>query len=350
MPNLSSGFLRARPMRINTNASLQKIGEALDRTRPKLAQLSRGWGSIHDDVNVLNLPDVAPTPGDAAVLPEENRGDPTLVLPPHHADGVALPRPTEPAQLHQTLVARLYWWERDTSLRRVLGDQVSPTRWHRLKAADIMLTPISGSSDLNLLVSTWNEAEISSQVLPALNVALQRVDGAATIDTTTSELNLVSDDFFLWLLHRHLNQLPLTGDLVIEDMRSIYVQDPLDHGNYLWRGVDTTRLELVGHIAEQKIFGPARVAIRSDLLEGLYDFDLKVTGEFGVHGDETQYFGSDSLSREQERLRVVRDLADVVIPNLKAAYSADRAWNNSIRETYRQAQAAELRRRAAAIR
>jgi hypothetical protein len=354
MPNLSTRFLRVTPKRIATSATIAQILAAMTAKKPNLATFSGGWGSVYDDPDLIGARGTQPPAADPEVLPAMTRGVPAnQALPNPGATRVPAATPPAPAAalpaIPQTLAARLYWYKQDNRLRRESSATADPKFFYRLRAVDVLISPIDGSTDLSLMISSWNDDEVDFRVIKQLDILLRAVDSASTIGSP-AVIDLIDPDFFLWLTQRHLRAIAITPDLSIETMHSVIVRSVLDHGSYLWKGVDLTRLDLIAHLADRtKSFGPARIAIRSRTLESVYDFDLQLPGAFNVLVDSTVRWDDAQLDKLSERIRIVQDLANIVIPALKDQYMADAAWNTSGRDAYRTSMKATLLTRANAL-
>lgn len=322
MPYLTNHFLRVRPYRINTVASIADIATAMATIKPDANILSRGWGNVHDDDAPINR-----------VQGQPPAADPTIT-------------PAEAGRYPDTLMARLYWYVIDPSARRMLGTSVPKERYHKLQAVDVLLSKIDGSTDLTLLVSTLDKREVNAQVLPALTQVLQGLDPKAVFITTTSVLDLGDKDFFLWFVARHLDGLGIGSGMVLADMATVQVQDLLKHQTSIARGVDSTRLELLACLADpNKVFGPCRVAIQLPAFDAHLDFTLELDGAFNVQVKETSYSTDPLIPREQQRILAVLDIANTAIPRLKDLYQADNAWRPQGRDDFRNRQRNDLESR-----
>jgi hypothetical protein len=325
MPFLSKGVLKARPMRITTTAKLQQIQTAMGNIKPSLSKVTRGWGSIYDDDTPVGLANTAVTAGEANIFAQVNStaGKPFV-------------------RAHETLAARLYWYRPVPSIRKILGPGAKPAQYSRLVATDVLISPILGSADFTLVVTSLDVRDVNNIVIPALSTILRGIDKGATINTGSSVIDFGSDDFFLWLVHHHLDGLAITGDLTIDDMYKVSVHDALDHETSIARGVTAGRLELLALLADpNKSFGPAQILISSAKLNAHIDFDLELDGSFTIHNQSTHYSDNTIRSKVDEHLLITQDLVHVILPAMKETYQRDTAWHATDRIAYRNARKAE---------
>ncbi|WP_188674710.1 hypothetical protein [Subtercola lobariae] len=314
-------------MRITSTATLAQIQVALAATRPDLQTVTRGWGSIYDDDSLVGTINAIAPAHDGVILPviQGSLGPLTTFI-----------------RAPETLAARLYWYKPDPTARRLLPAGTPKPKYYKLQAADILINQIDGSPDFTLVVTTTDWRDTNFQIIPALESALRGIDSAATISTVSSVLDLGTPDFFLWLVHMHLDGLPITPDLSIDNMYKVSAQDSLDHETSIARGVTAGRLELLSLLADpNKSFGPAQVIISSALLEAHIGFDLELDGSFQVQGQQTHYSDNVIRSKLEEQLLITQDLTQTIIPSMKQAYQSDVGWHSADRVAYRNARKAE---------
>lgn len=344
MPTLAKGYLRAYPMRVSTTATLQSIADALNGHGPDRQKLQNiSWGSIHDDVAFIGTYAGVPTAETIHVHDPEERQLPGGQLPPHDGPASVAEIPifnsVVPAQILQSISARCYWFVKNTPAQRALP-QGSPAPW-RLQAADVILMAMSGTTDLLLLVTSWNDDDLSKRVLPALQNMIRAVDEAVTISMSTSDLVLPSADLYLWLVNRMMEGAPVSSHTALESLDKIEVRDPLGATSVLADGITSNRLDLKANLADDgKSYGPAYLSVHSTLLEASYAFHLHLNGQFQIDLNASEYYDGESRTAVDERLRQVVDMASIIIPELIAAYAADKTWE-ARREVFRQATTVE---------
>lgn len=317
MSTLTRGSLRATPFTLTTSLTLDEMSSALSSVRPNRDTVSRGWGSIEDDDDLIGIPNTQP-PATA----------PTIV------DAVEGRHPT-------TLAARLYWYRLNRKLRLAVGTAADAALYHDLAAADVLISAIDQAQGTYLVIaSTTTPAELQGEIVPALTSALGRADEKLLVQTATSPLDLENADFFLWLLHRTMDDEKLTADLTLVDMQSIRTRDPLRHATSMSEGLDPSRMELLALVAGQDVsFGPAKFSIHHDKIGLDTTLELYVTGAFAIVFQATHYrlAEGEQIDAVAQRLNMVFDVAHTLIPTLRQRYTDDTAWALHERAEFRDA-------------
>lgn len=308
MPNLSKRYLRGKPMRVTTSASLAQIQAALIAERPSLAAIRGGWGNIGEDPDLLNTIGAQPPISDPEILP-------------------AIPglRP-------EVLAARRYWYN---PLRtRVPG--ASPQQV--LDGADILLSA-EGNHEYLLFVSTLTDRHLNVEIVPALQRAISNIDPSVTISTTTSSVDFDDPDFFLWLVRKSFGAEPIAPHVTIDDMDKVNCYDPLSYETRIGRGANQDRLELVTMLANSvKVFGPATFSLTATALNAALELSLSLDGSIDITVPSISYPGSGFTTMEEMRVRAVTDLLYVILPSMKAHYLADTGWRSGVdRDVFREA-------------
>lgn len=300
MPNLSKRFLRGRPMRVTTTATLPQIQAALS-ARPNLTALRGGWGSIEEDPDIIGAIGVQPPATDPGILP---------AIPGRRPD---------------VLAARLYWYRPVNT--RVPG--ASPQS--QLDATDILLSE-EGNGDYLLFVATHTERQIINSVIPELRRAISFVDGNVAISTVTSAVDLKTPDFFLWLVRQSFRKKPIIGlDIEIDEMERVRCYDPLSYETRIGRGANEDRLELITMLANSiKVFGPATFTVTATALNAAFEFELATDGSIDITVPSLSYPGAGFTNIEEMRVRAVTDLLYVLLPAMKSQYEGDTGWTSGV--------------------
>lgn len=324
MTNLSQGFLRGYPMRLETNASLIDLRSTLSTIKPDKKNQKTGWGAVTDGSQQLNQPDVTPSVTAPVILPEEQGRHP------------------------ERLLARLFWFRMNRTLRRARGTGSDPATYYDLQAIDVVISPVEGAADTyTVVVSTWDDAEITKQAVSALKSAVGAIDDKATLISDTSVLDLITPDFFLWLLFRFFHDKKITSEIELDAMRQATSMGALRRTTVMAQGLDLSRSELLALVADENVsFGPLKLALIHDGLDVNIDFELRIDGAFSVTTGATFYTDDVDRNKFDERLREFFDAAYVVIPELKDAYQRDKKWNLTDRSDFRAQCRAELARRS----
>lgn len=324
MTNFSQGVLRGYPMRLETTASLNELRSRFANLHPNKIDQKSGWGALTDGIDLLNQPDVTPSVTAPVIFPEEQGRHP------------------------ERLVARLFWFRLNRVLRRVRETGTDSSGYHDLQSIDVVISPIDGTpGSYTIVVSTWDDTEITKHVIAALKGAVGAIDDKAILTSDTSVLDLITPDFFLWLLFRFFHANQITPEIELDAMRQATTTGSLRRTTVTAQGLDLSRSELLALIADEDVsFGPVKLALIHKGLEVNVDFELRIDGAFSVTTGSTFYSDDVARTKLDERLRAFFDTAYVVIPELKDAYQADKDWNSIGRVRFRDELRAELARRS----
>lgn len=311
MTNLSKRFLRGRPMRLETSATLTQILTAMSATPPDLASLRSGWGSIDEDPDLFGTVAVQPPATTPAILP-----------------AVAGRRP-------DLLAARLYWFYENTS--RVRGATNLGPRYG-ITGTDVLISD-EGSGSFLLVVATLNAVDIDTTVIPAVQAAVASIDPGVIIKSLRSSLHFEDADFFLWMVRQAFAQQDIGTDIEVDGMDRLSIQDALDQQTSIARGVNVNRVELLTLLASStKVLGPTTLSITVAPWDFSMEFQLALNGEFDISVKSIKYKGVTFASTAEMRLQAVTDLIFVLLPSMKAAYEADTTWRSGVdRDAFRAA-------------
>lgn len=300
MTNLSKRFLRGKPMKLTTSATLAQMRDSLKLIRPELTAARPGWGSIADSADILGALMAQPAPSDPEILPG---------VPTRHPD---------------VLVARLYWFQQ---LRTRIRNGVPAPPQYSLNATDVIISHEAGDEYL-LFVSALADKE-HDQVIPAIKRAVQSVDANVLVTSSTSSLDLEEADLFMWLLRQKFANDRISASVDIDDVDFVRASDPLSFGTSLDRGIQIGRLELTTLLANKTSrFGPAKFSITDNATGLACELTLWVNGSFDVTVAGINYLGAPVLSTEAKRLSAVMDLLYQILPGIKNMYFADKAWRH----------------------
>lgn len=320
--SLTQRFLRATPMRVDTTANLAQIKAAIDAANPKVDNLKPGWGSIEDGDEIIGSVNFTPTTHDAISW-----------------DGTD--------EIPESLGARLYYYKRDATLRRLAPTGASPGAYHVLKAVDVVIVPVPDlPGTYTVLAATWDVDEFDL-VLDQMKGIVASLDDRATWTADSSVLDLETDDFFLWLLYRGLQATQITSDIKLNKLRNLDAKDRLSHTINLGEGIDSSRGETLYLAGAPGVkFGPSRMLLTHSRLQLNVDLELKIKGAFSITMKYTtvHYEEGETVDDVILRLRAFQQVANVVVPELRAAYQGDAHWIDGYRDEFRAMCRAETHR------
>jgi len=315
-------------MRLDTTATLDQIRQKMtaDTFKPSASTQRPGWGSYLEGDEILNIPNFTPEVHPPILMSAERE---------------------EP----ETLAARFYYFRRQPLLRRMEPVNADPARYHVLKAVDVLISPVpDAENSFTVLVASWDRDETTLASIGLRNL-INSLDDAAILYADTSVLDLIDDDFFLWLVRRAFYEPIITEDMELDGIRHMDTKDSLNHTVNMGAGIDSTRGELLYLVAQESVhFGPGKLNIAHDRIGLNVDLELRVDGGFSVTMKSTVLLGDDDdkLSELEKRIRAFQQSAHIVIPELKTAYQRDRAWHEAGRAEFRESCRAETNRRTSA--
>lgn len=360
MGTLTKGPISVYPMKVMTELSIEESFPLLSNAAAQASESAGGidsrWGSATDTADelvgmVAVRPAFSAAPGrlDEVAVPVldtrragESEADRQWLLSSENyvTKGVSSVEPIEVDSAASegkwtsidVLTLRLYWYELERHALEVLHN-VEPLEYHRLKAADIIITQGVEDATHTVLVTSRNSRAINRFVVPAIREVYSSVDESALVYPDSSSMELGDGDIFLWLLARAHHQPAVTSDLDVTAVRSVNSEAKAGWVSALSRGVDIGRLELLALIATRTTLGPAKITLRDSLLGLNADVELFGDGGFGAILGESWY--SDApMSRVEIGPRLVNDLAFSTIPRLVDAYNRDAHWRSVARDKY----------------
>lgn len=312
MPLLTKGSIGVTPILLKTSASLEELRKAALELKPVSSEVKPGWGSLGDSTDPIGEPNAAaPLAGSPAVVEEDEH-------------------------LPARLELRAYWWSLDRSVMKLVGRDRKREAM-RLMGADLLISPSASEEDEYLvLVSSRNQPEIRRDIKPLLSQLAESVDPSATVSLDTSPMDLVSEDFFLWLLYKTLEEEVIsdeTDTLMCREVRSV---DQDVRETRLSQGVVLERPELLALICkENPSFGPIKLLIQHG------DPELHLDCEVGLRGTYSIIKGGTALKATPEDLEpaylnVLFALyyAHVVYPELVRRWNADTEWTQYKRHEF----------------
>jgi hypothetical protein len=308
----TSGSIPVTPALLVTTASLKELRAAIQERRYDSDPFGAGWGSVRDSDDLV--------------------GRPGRLRPQAGSPEIAGQTEEYPEQLR----ARYYWNEAET-LRNGSGEDSELTR---LRAVDVVISSTPGDGQLLALISERDDKRLAS-VEGALRDVIESVDDAALLSRDDTSLKTGDSDFFRWLLYRSQNAPDLDLDYSLTAIRAIRSEDSRWRTANIGKGADLDRMEMLALIANGfTTFGPAKVLVWSAPLELGVSMELAGDGAFTIYRGQTEYaLGIDEapLPEPDYSLKLLQDVAYIVLPDLRQLYLKDSAWTDSTRASFRKA-------------
>ena len=297
---ITAGHVSVTRLVIHSHAPLEAWAEAMAAARYTGDVGEAGWGSMTDDTDRLGL---------------RHRNRPQGGTPQVIDSGSRFPRRLE---------ARLYFDRPDDRLIRQLDQEVEAWISHQLQAIDVVMME-RGDSTAEALVSTVDDRDISSLVMPMLEVAAVQATGAPCRITSTDQK--FDSDCYLWMIERANRSPSLGADLTLVRVRSMVTEDTLYRRTRYHEEAALDRLELLAAISNRTTrYGPAKLNFTHKSLGVEGDIELRPNGGYSVFVGTSYYMYRD-IGRERLGRQLVLDTANVVIPTIRAEYFNDEDWN-----------------------
>ena len=314
MPTLVHGAINVSSAYLKTTASLENLLDIAKNSKPQPKTFEAGWGSIGDSVTVLG------TTGAVSLLV----GNPSIV--------------EEDAMLPRRLEMRAYWWEVDRTVLRFVGEGRQEEAL-KLEAADIIISPLKGEENaLVVLVSTRNAKIIRTSIKPLLEELIQETDSNAIISLDAEPLDQITEDFFLWLVHKGLVENQISDNLEIVELREAQAIDRAIRRSRLSQGVTIDRPELLALIATQTTgFGPVKLTVDYAPAKLELSCEIDFRGSFGIYNGGSGF--NDPPEVEQQwyvRVLFVLYYAHCIYPELVSTWLADTSWASEDRDKFRE--------------
>lgn len=312
MPLLTHGAIGVTPIRLDTAASLENLRDAAIAKKPRGSDLEPGWGSLGDSTDLYRVTGApSPMPGDPAIVEADEY----------------LPRRLE---------MRGYWWSVERAILKHVGADNKRDAM-RLEAVDVVISPASsGDGQYLVLVSSRNRKEINEAVRPLISRLEDSLDSTLLVSLDTSPLDLVSDDFFLWLLYKTLETEQISTKTDTLDVREVRSIDRDTRETHLSRGVGLDRAEFLALLCKANPrFGPIKLLIEHKAPELMLDCEIDLRGAYSIVKSGTG-FKANVEDVEPEYLNVLYALhyAHVVYPELVSAWNADIEWGRHKRDAF----------------
>ncbi len=309
MSTTTSGHVSVTPVMIETDVALADLVAAMseDLYRPQQVP-SSGWGSVEDpDEFVGKRLRYRPRPGRPTLVPGDER-------------------------YPQRLRARYYWDRPDASLMRTLGAEADPLLTHTFQATDIHIAESDRPGIYFGLIGVRSKRELHMYPAQGLRRLVESADQGASVSIDSTPYR-IEHDLFFWLIYRYSRDTQLATDLSLDIVRAVSAQDRLFRTASLSEGADLDRLELAAMVAAQRTFGPVKLALFDNALGLSVEFELHVDGGFSVYVGRSEYDDWD-IPKHVKYLRLVDDVAFVVLPKLQASFSSDSAWRRGGRSDF----------------
>jgi hypothetical protein len=308
------GQISITPILVAASASLEEVSAAIASRRYDGDAAGSGWGSVRDglDEAVGRLTNGRPRGADPELLQPDGR----------------LPR---------QLRARYYWNEPERSLLAFAGERQAH-EINRFRAVDITLAETDRPGYLLALIGERNPTRLRNVVLPALRDVMEAVSGGGQILEDSGELGFPDDDFFRWLLYRATHTPEISSDITLITIRSIGSQDGAFRTTAIGRGADLDRAEVLALVSgAANRFGPAKVMLWINSLRLYLSLEVRADGSFSIFRSATEYeyeLNEQPLPPFEESLRVLQDVAFVILPEVRRLHLQDAGWTGGDRDAF----------------
>lgn len=320
MPTLIHGSIGVTPIQLKTAATLEDMQEQARQAKPSPIDFSPGWGAISDSIDPLDTTGITLLAGSPAII------DGDEILP-------------------RRLEMRAYWWKMDTTVLRHVGtDREDEAR--RLTAVDIII-----SSDLHredsylVLVSTRNAKELAAEVKPMIEELLEPIDSSALVSLDSEDFDRVNNDFFLWLLHKALEENAISEDLEVLHLREAQAIDRSTRQSRLSKGVTADRPDMLALVASETFdFGPLKVVIDQNSIGLRLSCEVDFKGAYGIIKGGSAFREPPELELEEyENVLYALYYAHSVYPDLVTIWLTDHGWTEHVRDEFRRSYREQLR-------
>jgi hypothetical protein len=258
---------------------------------------TKGWGSIHDDEDVVN---------------ELSRAQFQPIAPK------ILPAT---ADLPDRLRLRYYYDERDSRLTRVRGTAASWQDIHYRRAIDFIIFDGDQKDGFPILAAIRHEATFNKIAVGAIKSLEHQVLVESDVIPET-----LSPDFYQWLLLRLHHGGALAAGIQLDQINEMSAADRLvKRGARFSNDAPLDRADLAALLAiGNSSFGPAKLALASTKLDAFFILELHLDGGFAVY--RTSTYGSTSYTTQALGSALFEDLWWVVLPAVRVAYNSDSVW------------------------
>ncbi len=227
----------------------------------------------------------------------------------------------------QCVIARCAFDATNQSLVRAVGsdrfDEYPERDRYALKTVDVIATSFE-SSTLILVAST--QERFLSPFRELTRMTLNTLGSDATF--TRSPLLDLDANFFLWLFYKWDQEDGHISDtLQVTELYDLRTVDRNETKYRTWGGdaIDTNLPNLMVAVGDNHNLGPAKLAVFHQAIDLSIDLHLRLASEFSVLRESTEYTDL-SLPGAELGVRATLDTSLVVIPELRAAWEAEKDW------------------------
>lgn len=306
MGTLASGQINVRTARLHFDGSLQDlVAVAGDSLYPKAPDgESSGWGSFSDDESIIGLSSRLRVHASRPRIEPEGDG--------------------KSARAH----LRFYFDKVDNVLKRRLSEDNHWWGIYLRQAVDVIIFDGDAEAGFPVHISSRLGPDLTKRIFPALKGLALDIDERAYINHDLIP-EAIDPDLFTWLLASYSQGTNISDNLSLDRIREMNSADGLFQGARYSDDASVARPSIATLLLEGGYqFGPAKFTLTSVSRDLTANLELHLDGGFSVF--RTSSYGDDDEITDQEKgIRLVEDVADSLLPELRAAYGEDAEWRRS---------------------
>lgn len=311
MPVLTGGMISIKPFRADYNGPLEPLlAEVLANKYPVQPDApSSGFGSVMDEPSVVNgSSELVFSAGDARIEDASIDGKP------------------------RRLRCRFYYDVLNRQLLKHFGEASNWRRIYNRAAFDITVYENTGEQDTAVLVSARDDSTIRKHAVSAVKALFPADDDAPPVAVTDDIPEVLTSDFFLWILYRFQKTQKLADDIYVTWVEEMTSKDGMKRGARFTDDAAFGRVDMASLIAGGTAnFGPAKVEIRDDVLDANFSMELHFDGGFNAFRSSSHYSGIE-FRPETLGMLLTDDLWVNVLPRIRDDYNNDKEWTATGRD------------------
>lgn len=314
MPVLTGGMISIKPFRVGFDGLLEtllaEVQENKYPTHPD--EPSSGFGSVMDEPMIVG-------------------GGSDLVFRAGHARIEESTIDGKPRRLR----CRYYYDVLNRQLLKHFGEKSDWTDIYNRAAFDITVYENTGEQDTAVLVSARDDVTVKRHVIGAIKAMFPSDGDGGAISDGENIPEVLTSDFFLWILYRFHKTQQLAGDVYVTWVEEMSSRDGMRRGARFSDDAAFGRVDMSSLIAAGSAkFGPAKIEIRDDSLDANFSLELHFDGGFVVY--RSSHYNGVMHSAETLGMALSDDLWVTVLPKIRTEYNNDSEWTSKGRNELKQ--------------
>lgn len=235
----------------------------------------------------------------------------------------------------ERLFVRCYSWSLNKTALMLTGE--FEDKWYQLEALDILMYQ-SDEGLVSGVVSTRSSSSLSRDAKPILETLFSIHGKSPTINLGPQANDLITEDFFLWLLFRNNTDKHISDNLYLAQVSEINGSDKQSRSSRIGDSATMDRAELLALlIGGTTKFGPAKISIEDS--ETSLFATLKIHQDSGFEISTTYSKFKGDKHRQippgaSYRLQMFQDIYFTILPNLIHSYNIDEDWRSNGKERF----------------